>query len=60
MSEKNYILIPVYDKEIKLESKEISGSRLTSQYSEDIIDRALNKGETLIYKGNEYFLDEAL
>lgn len=58
--EKSYIMIPVYDETIHLDSKDISGSQLLAQYSEDVLIRALNNGEPLIYKGNEYYLDEKI
>lgn len=56
---KQYILIPVYDEEIKIPSRVLTGKELLAEWKEEALLQALETGNTtLFYKGNEYFLDE--
>lgn len=60
-SKATYILIPVYDPEIPLKSKFLSGKELLAEFKEEALIQALDTGSTtLFYKGNEYFLDEKI
>ena len=57
---KQYVLIPVHEDGIELQARGFFGEDLKKSFNEDILIDALENGKTLIYKGNEYFLDEKL
>lgn len=56
----NYLLIPKNEEGINLPSREMTGSKLLETVDEKVLQEALDEGTTFIFKGNEYFLDEAL
>jgi hypothetical protein len=56
----SYVLLPVYNEEVPGKTKGLFGSELKKLYKEEVLLDALEKGKTLIYKGNEYFLDERI
>lgn len=55
-----FILVPVYDPELPLPSRGVFGSDLKKVIDEPVLLDALENGKPLIYKGNEYFIDEKL
>ncbi len=57
---KAYVLIPVYDEEMPLNTRGFLGKDLKASYSEEVLINALKHGEKIVYKGNEYFLDEKI
>ncbi len=57
---KTYVLLPVYDEEMPLNARGFLGKNLKELYSEEVLINALEHGEKIVYKGNEYFLDEKL
>lgn len=61
-SAKNYILVPDAAQGIPLASRTVTGEDLLSVFAgkEAQLDKALDNGTTIIYKGNSYYLDEAL
>lgn len=61
-SAKNYILVPDAAQGIPLASRTVTGEDLLNVFTgkEAQLDRALDNGTTIIYKGNSYYLDEAL
>lgn len=61
-SAKNYILVPDAAQGIPLASRTVTGEDLLNVFAgkEAQLDKALDNGTTIIYKGNSYYLDEAL
>ena len=58
---KTYLLIPKHEDGIELKAREMSGEALKKQFAEDKLLSVLNDGNKhIIYKGNEYYLDEVL
>lgn len=58
---KTYVLLPVYDNEVKLESKFLLGKELLKEFKEEYLIQALDVGRfTIFYKGNDYYLDEKI
>lgn len=52
-----YVLIPKHEDDLDLKSRGFYGKALKELFSEEKLIDALDTGKTLIYKGNEYFLD---
>lgn len=52
-----YVLIPKHEDGLDLKSRGFYGKALKELFSEEKLIDALDTGKTLIYKGNEYFLD---
>jgi len=57
---KQYLLIPVHEEGFELKSREMTGAQLKESFDEKILIDALDNGKKLLYKGNEYFLDEVI
>ena len=55
-----FILIPKHDPEIQLQTREVSGKELKEIFEESFLIDCLEQGTELVYKGNNYFLDEKL
>lgn len=54
------VLIPVYNPDVPLPSRGFFGHQLKETFSEAELIDALDNGKTLVYKGNEYYIDYKL
>lgn len=54
------VLIPVHNPDVPLPSRGFFGHQLKETFSEAELIDALDNGKTLVYKGNEYFIDYKL
>ena len=52
-----YILIPKNEDGVELQTRSFFGKALKEIFSEERLINALDQEKTLIYKGNEYFID---
>lgn len=52
-----YVLLPKHEEGMELQTRGMFGKALKEFFSEEKLIDALDNGKTLIYKGNEYFLD---
>lgn len=59
-NDKRYLLIPVHEDGLELKSRELTGAQLKVPFDEKTLVDALDNGKKLLYKGNEYFLDEVI
>ena len=57
---KVYVLSSLYEEGFPPRNKTMTGKELKENFEESKLEAALNERCTLLYKGNEYFLDEAL
>lgn len=55
-----YILIPVHIEDSDNESRCVMGSELIDKLGESQFQALLDNGKSFVYKGREYFVDEAL
>lgn len=56
-----YLLVPQFIEGISMKAKEMTGKELLKEFKEEYLIKALEDAETtLFYKGNEYYLDEAV
>lgn len=54
------VLIPVHNPDVPLPSRGFFGHQLKETFSEAELIDALDNGKTLVYKGNEYYIDYKL
>ena len=59
-NDKIYILNSVYEEGFPPRNKTMTGKELKENFEESKLEAALNEGCTILYKGNEYFLDESI
>lgn len=52
-----YVLLPKCEDGLEIQSRGMFGKALKEFFPEEKLIDALDNGKTLLYKGNEYFLD---
>lgn len=55
-----YILIPVFIEGSENAARGVLGQELIDKLGEDQFQALLDNGKSFVYKGKEYFVDEAL
>lgn len=60
MDDTKYVMLPKHDDLIERKPRGMFGKDLKELLGEEAAQTAYTRGTTVTYKGNEYFIDEAL